>query len=78
MRALVGIVIMIIGLAALVAGIMYLTEPVHSLPSFFPGYLAHGDGKHSSRGIAGVAVGVVLLVLGTVVAVAGGRRRSRW
>lgn len=77
MRALVGVVIVIVGIAALVAGIVYLTQPVHSLPSFFPGYVAHGTGKHTDRGIAGIALGAVLLVVGVAVAV-GGRRSSRW
>ena len=76
MRALVGIVIVIIGVLAVVAGILYLTEPAHALPTFFPGHLAHATGKHPNRGIAGVVVGAVLIVIGAVVALTGNRQRN--
>jgi hypothetical protein len=68
-------VIVVIGVLALIAGILYLTEPAHALPSFFPGHLAHATGKHPRRGIAGVVVGAVLIVIGLVVAFTGSRPR---
>ena len=75
MRALAGIVIVIVGVLAVIAGILYLTQPAHALPSFFPGHVAHATGKHPTRGIAGVVVGGVLIVVGAVIAVTGHRER---
>jgi hypothetical protein len=77
MRLLVGLVLIIIGAIGIAVGVLYLTQEAHSLPSFFPGYLAHSSRKHTDRGIFGVALGVVLLIIGTIVAVSA-RRRSTW
>jgi hypothetical protein len=74
MRALLGIVIVIVGILAIVAGVLYLTQPAHALPSFFPGYAAHVVGKHPHRGIGAVVVGGVLVVIGLVVGLTGRRR----
>jgi hypothetical protein len=74
-RVLAGIVIVIIGALAVAAGVLYLTQPAHALPSFFPGHIAHASGKHPTRGIVGVVVGGALIVIGAVVALTGGRRR---
>jgi len=68
---LVRFVLVVLGILAVVAGVIYLKEPIHSLPSFFPGHALHGQGHHHARGYAGIAVGVVLLILAGVV------RRSR-
>jgi hypothetical protein len=68
-------VIVIIGALAVAAGILYLTQPAHALPGFFPGHVAHATGKHPTRGIAGVVVGAVLIVIGAVVALTGDRQR---
>ncbi len=76
-RALVGVVLIVIGALCVVAGVLYLTQPAHSLPTFFPGYLAHATGKLQKHGIAAVAIGGVLVLVGLVVAFSGGRRR-RW
>ncbi len=77
MRVLVGVVLIIVGAVGVAAGVLYLTQPAHSLPTFFPGYLAHATGKLQKHGIAAVAVGGVLALVGLVVAFSGGRRR-RW
>ncbi len=77
MRALLGVVLIIIGALAVVAGVLYLTQPAHALPTFLPGYVAHASGKHTKRGIAALVVGVVLAVIGLVVALTG-RRNYRW
>jgi hypothetical protein len=78
MRALFGIVFVVIGVLAIVAGVLYVTQPAHALPTFLPGYLARSAGKHTARGIAALAVGAVVLVIGAAVVMTGGRRRSRW
>ncbi len=76
MRALVGIVIVIVGVLAVVADILYLTEPAHPLLTFFPGHLARATGKHPNRGVAGVVVGAVVIVIGAAVALTGNRQRN--
>ncbi len=76
-RTLVATVVIIVAILALIAGVMYMTMPAHSLPSFFPGHLTGraGAGKHSARGLAGIVFGIVLLVIGVVIASTGRRRR---
>jgi hypothetical protein len=76
MRLLLALLLIIIGVLGIVAGVLYLTQPAHSLPAILPGYLAHATGKHTKRGIVAVAVGAVLLLAGAVVAMTG--RRDRW
>jgi uncharacterized membrane protein len=73
----VMIVLVVLGILAIVAGIIYYVEPANSLPSFFPGHLAHFTGKHTKRGLAGIVVGVVLLIIGVVVS-RSGRRSARY
>jgi hypothetical protein len=38
MSPLVRVVLFVFGILAVVVGIIYVVEPVHSLPSFFPGH----------------------------------------
>ena len=76
MRRYLAIILLIVGVAAIVAGVLYLTQPASSLPSFFPGHAAHVVGKHTHRGYAGIALGAVLVILSFVLALTGPRRRS--
>jgi uncharacterized membrane protein len=71
-RVVAGVLI-VIGVLALAAGIVYLLVPSESLPSFVPGHLAGVTAKHTTRGAAGLLLGFVLVVIGVVV---GRRRRS--
>jgi hypothetical protein len=73
MSRLISIVLVVLGVLAVVLGIIYLVEPVHSLPSFFPGYAAHGQGHHHIRGYVAIGVGLILLIIGVV----AGRSRRR-
>jgi uncharacterized membrane protein HdeD (DUF308 family) len=73
MSTLIRIVLVLLGILAVVVGIIYLAEPIHSLPSFFPGYAAHAQGHHRIRGYIAIAVGVILLILAAV----AGRSRRR-
>ena len=76
MRRVLALILLIVGIAAVVAGVLYLTQPAHSLPTFFPGYAAHVVSKHTNRGYAGIALGAVLVIVAFVVALTGPRRRS--
>jgi hypothetical protein len=60
------IVLAVLGVLAIVAGIIYFAEPARSLPAFFPGHLAGVAGRHTKRGLAGIVLGVVLLVAAIV------------
>jgi uncharacterized membrane protein HdeD (DUF308 family) len=73
MSSLVRILLVVLGILAVVVGIIYLVEPIHSLPSFFPGHSAHQHGYHRIRGYIAIAVGVILLILAAV----AGRSRRR-
>jgi len=72
MSGLVRVILAVLGVLAVIAGVIYLVEPIHSLPTFFPGYAAHQAGHHHIRGYAAIVVGIVLLV---IAAVAGRSRR---
>jgi uncharacterized membrane protein HdeD (DUF308 family) len=63
MSWLLRIVLLVLGILAVIVGIFYLVEPIHSLPSFLPGHAPHGRGYHHIRGYIAIAVGVVLLIL---------------
>jgi NADH:ubiquinone oxidoreductase subunit 5 (subunit L)/multisubunit Na+/H+ antiporter MnhA subunit len=72
MPGLVRVVLVVLGILAVVVGIIYLVEPIHSLPSFFPGHAPHGQGHHHIRGYIAIAAGIILLI---IAAVAGRSRR---
>ena len=71
MPLLVRVVLVVLGILAVIAGIIYLVEPVHSLPSFFPGHAANGQTHHHIRGYIAIAVGIILLIIAAI------PRRSR-
>jgi hypothetical protein len=76
-RRVLVIVLLVVGVAAIVAGVLYLTQSAQSLPTFFPGYVAHALGKHTKRGYAGVALGAVLVIVALVVEFGRPPRRAR-
>ena len=73
MSGLLRVVLVVLGILAVVAGIIYLVEPIHSLPSVFPGHAPHGQGHHHIRGYIAIVVGIILLIIAAV----AGRSRSR-
>jgi hypothetical protein len=66
--------LVLLGILAVAVGIVYLVEPIHSLPSFFPGHAAHGNTHHHIRGYIAIAGGVVLVL---IAALSGRSRRRR-
>jgi hypothetical protein len=74
MSQLVRFVLVVLGILAVVVGIIYLVEPIHSLPSFFPGHAPHRHGYHHIRGYIAIAVGVIDLI---IVGISAGLGRSR-
>jgi NADH:ubiquinone oxidoreductase subunit 5 (subunit L)/multisubunit Na+/H+ antiporter MnhA subunit len=71
MSWLIRFVLVVLGILAVVVGVIYLIEPIHSLPSFFPGHALRGQGHHHIRGYIAIAVGIILLILARIA------RRSR-
>lgn len=75
MKALVAVLV-ILGVLAAVAAAVYFLEPIHSLPSFFPGHGHIGKGHRNKRGAAAAAAAVVLWVIAIVIARTAGRRSA--
>jgi NADH:ubiquinone oxidoreductase subunit 5 (subunit L)/multisubunit Na+/H+ antiporter MnhA subunit len=71
MPPLVRVVLVVLGVLAVVVGIIYVAEPIHALPSFFPGHAAHGQIHHHTRGYIAIAVGIILMIIAAI------PRRSR-
>jgi hypothetical protein len=61
-RRTLAIVLAVIGIIALIVGIIYFVDGANALPSFLPGHIAHKTFHHDKRATAGVVVGVLLLV----------------
>ncbi len=51
--------LVLVGVLCVVAGIIYLTRPASSLPSFFPGHDAAVHGKHFKHGLGMFGLAVV-------------------
>jgi hypothetical protein len=75
MSRLVTVVLVVLGILAVVVGVIYMVEPIHSLPLFFPGHAPRGQGYHHIRGYISIAVGIILLILAGI---AGRFRRRRY
>jgi hypothetical protein len=62
-RTVAAALVVLIGIVALVVGVIYLTVEARSLPSVL-GALHSYSGHRSKRGIAAIALGAVLLLCG--------------
>jgi cell division protein FtsL len=60
-RTVAAALVVLIGIVALAVGVIYLTVEARSLPSVL-GALHSYSGYRSKRGVAAIALGVVLLV----------------
>jgi hypothetical protein len=67
MSLLLRFVLVVLGILAVVVGVIYLVEPIHSLPSFLPGHALRGQGHHHTRGYLAIAVGIILMILAGIV-----------
>lgn len=67
MSRLLVVVLVVVGILAVVVGVIYLIEPVRSLPTFFPGYAAHKNIHHHDRGYAAIGVGIILMIIAVIV-----------
>lgn len=66
-RIIIAVVLVILGILAIIAAILYFTEPAHSLPSVLgqitkPPHRA--DAHRTLRGVGALVVGIVLLAAG--------------
>ena len=67
-KTIIAVVLVVIGVLAVVAGIIYFIEPAHSLPTFMgrlthpPHSLSRANASRSLRGAGAMVVGVVCLV----------------
>lgn len=64
---LIAALLVLVGIVALVVGIIYLTVEARSLPSVL-GTLHAAHGHRSARGLGAVIVGIVLLIAGAALA----------
>ena len=69
------VLLTVVGVLAVIVGIIYLALPSHSLPTFFPAYYAHSRVHATKHGYAALAVGIVLLV--AAIALPSTQRRRR-
>ncbi len=75
MRLALVILLGLIGVAAIVLGVVYLTVPAHELPTFIPGHIAGALGKHPKRGYVTGGVGVALFVIAIIIGMVGQPKR---
>ena len=71
-----GIVIALLGILAIIVGVIYLTVNAGSLPSFLGTVHGKGHSGHrTTRGGVALGVGIVLFIIGTVIALIQGRKK---
>lgn len=69
------IVLAIIGILAAIVAIEYFVVPIHSLPSYIPGYHHHRRGHYHKRGAIAALIAVVALGAGGYLAYRFSRTR---
>ena len=51
--------LVVLGIALIVIGVVYLTQTANQLPSFFPGHQAGSSHHHAKHGVAALILGVL-------------------
>ena len=64
----IAIALVVLGVLATIAAVLYFALPAHSLPAFLPGRVANVDGHRNRRGIAGLVAAAVFFGLAWMVA----------
>ena len=79
-RVILAVILVIIGILGIIAGILYLTEPAHSLPSVL-GTIKYNGHNHvrayshrTLRGTVSLVVGIIVLLAGVFAFVWKGRK----
>ena len=65
-RWVISAIFAIVGVIAIVVAVIYLTVPIHSIPSFIPGKHPVNGHYHKRGAVAGV-IGIVLLAIAVVI-----------
>jgi len=59
---IVTALLVVLGIALIVIGVVYLTQTASQLPSFFPGHQAGSSHHHAKHGVAALILGVLALL----------------
>jgi hypothetical protein len=59
---LVTALLVILGIALIVVGVLYLSQTANQLPSFFPGHQAGSSHHHAKHGVAALILGILALL----------------
>jgi uncharacterized membrane protein HdeD (DUF308 family) len=68
-KKVLTVLLAIIGILAIVVGVIYIAEPAKSIPHFFPAYQAKSHFHATKHGAAAIVVGVVVLVIAVILVV---------
>jgi hypothetical protein len=69
-QPLLGLVLLlaVVGVLAVLVGLIYSSVNAASLPAFFPGHAAGVHRSRGARGHAGIVLGVFILIIDAVIA----------
>lgn len=59
---LITALLVILGIALIVIGVLYLSQTAGQLPSFFPGHQAGSGHHHAKHGVAALILGILALL----------------
>jgi uncharacterized membrane protein HdeD (DUF308 family) len=67
------IVLAVLGVLAILAGIIYIALPAKSIPHFFPDYTAHSHFHANKHGAVAIVFGVILIVIAVLIPIISNR-----
>jgi len=56
------VLLLVLGVAFTIAGVLYFAKTAADLPSFLPGHLAHSTKHHVKHGMLAVSIGIAALI----------------